>query len=267
MLTWDKPDQRYYAHGLDRGALYIPGKDVLPWNGLQGFDEGSNGSSAVMYRDGVIYLADTDAGDFTGQISAIFYPDEFGKCIGIPEATDGLFVDSQKPKRFCLSYRNLVGSGTNGDMFGYQIHLVYGCMATIGTRSRKTIGNSPEPSAFTFDVVCTPVKLPGFRPSAHYIIDTRGMSPSKVTQLETILYDDAYGWLPDIETFFDLMNYGAAMVVTSHANGTFDVEGSNDNVFMTDVSHFQLNNINSTVPNAAGQYTISPGGDTTVVVG
>lgn len=269
MLTWDRPDERYYEHGLDRGVLYMTGRDPIPWNGLTSFDEGSSGSTSLLYRDGVIYLADVDASDFTAQMSAIYYPNEFGECLGIPEAADGFFVDDQKPKRFGLSYRTLIGSGTQGDMFGYQLHLVYNAMASIGTRNRKTMGETVEPAEFTFDIVCTPVKLPGFRPSAHYIIDTRSMSPSKIAQLEDILYgtDSAPGELPDPVTFFDIMNYGAAIVVTDHGDGTFSVDGSNDNVFMTDPIHFQLNNINSTAPDVNGEYILSDGGSTTVVLG
>lgn len=272
MLTWDDPDKRYYSHGLDRGALYIPGRAPIPWNGLQGFDENSAGSTTIYYRDGVIYLADAEPGDFSGQITAIFYPAEFGECIGLPEATDGLFVDAQKPKQFCMSYRTLIGSGTRGDMFGYELHLVYGCMATIGTRSRRPIGESTTPTSFTFDVVCTPARLPGFRPTAHYVIDTRGMDQSKIDQIEALLYDESNQWLPDPELFFDMMNYGDAIVVTDHGDGTFSVEGSNDNVVSgvdeptLEEHHIRFNNINATAP-VDGVYDISDGGATTVVVG
>lgn len=265
MLTWDEPDKRYYEHGLDRGVAYPDGEAGIPWNGFTGFDESQSGETAMYYRDGIVYMADADASDFTGKLTAIFWPEAFGRCIGITEATDGLWVDNQKPQRFGLSYRSLVGSGTEGDMFGYKIHIVYNCMATIGTRSRKTLGDSPVPVEFNFDIVCTPVKLPGYRPTAHYIIDTRGMSPSVITQLENILYEEAR--LPTPTEMFDLMNFGDAIQVVSYADGTFDVSGSSDNVLMTSPSHIQLNNINATAPDAAGHYTISDGGDTTVVVG
>jgi len=269
VLKWDEPDKRYYSHGLDRGVLYIPGRDPLPWNGLQGFDENSAGTTTLYYRDGVIYLADADAGDFTGQISAIFYPREFGECIGIPEVADGFFADGQKPKRFGFSYRTLIGSGTKGDMFGYEIHLVYNCMATIGQRNRRTINASPEPTTFTFDTVCTPVKLAGYRPTSHFKIDTRGMDESLVQDLETLIYGDGVtpGVLPDPNILYDMMNFGDAIVVTDHGDGTFDVEGSQENVLMLTDHHIQLNNINATAPDVNGAYTISDGGTTTVVVG
>lgn len=267
MLKWDDPDQRYYQHGLDRGAAYTPDGAVV-WNGLQGFDEGASGATTVYYRDGVIYLADADASDFSGKLTAIYWPDEIGKCIGIVEATDGLLVDNQKPKRFDLTYRTLVGSGTRGDMFGYQIHLVYNCMASVGTRQRRTLGENVEPASFDFDIVMTPVKLAGYRPTAHFVIDTRGMSPDIVTQLEGILYGASEDpRLPDPTELFELMDFGDAIEVISHADGTFTVNAASENIVMDDYYHFTLNNINSTVPDAAGHYTISDGGTTTVVVG
>jgi hypothetical protein len=247
----------------------LQGSVAIPWNGLTGVEEGSSGESSLLYRDGVVYLADSDASDFTASMSALFFPDEFGECIGIPEVADGFFVDDQKPKRFSLSYRSLIGSGTEGDMFGYQIHLVYNIMASIGTRSRKSMGSEIEPIQFAFDLVCTPVKLPGYRPTAHYIIDTRNMSLSTISAIEDILYGTSTQAprFPTPTELFDLMNYGVAIIVTDHGDGTFSIEGSNDNVVETDSNHFQVHNINSTTPDVNGEYTISDGGATTVVVG
>lgn len=267
MLTWDKPNERYYQHGLDRGVLYIPGKDPVPWNGLTGLTEGSNSTSSVLYRDGVIFLADADAGDFSAQMTAMFYPNAFAECLGIPEVADGLYVDNQKPKRFGLSYRSLVGSGMKGDMFGYQIHLVYNAMASIGSVQRQTLGKAVDPVEFTFDLVCTPVRLPGYRPSAHYIIDTRFMSKSTVTELEEILYgtSETPGSLPDPLTLFDLMNFGDAIVITVHTNGNFTVSASSSNLEEIDSSHFVMRNING-IDNGDGTYVISDGGNTDVII-
>ena len=268
MLTWDKPNERYYEHGLDRGVLYIPGRDPVPWNGLSGFDEGESGASSILYRDGVIYLSDMDASDFSGKLTTIFFPNEFHECLGIPEATDGLYVDNQKPKRFGFSYRSLIGSGTKGDMFGYQIHLVYQAMATINARSRKTIGADTAPVEFSFDLVCTPVKLVGFRPTAHYIIDTRSMSKSTVAELENILYGDGTtpGVMPPPQTLYDLMNFGDAIVVLVHLDKTFTIEASSKNVYELEPPyHFQMVNINGT-DNGDGTYVISDGGTTDVVI-
>lgn len=266
-VTWGDPNQRYYEHGLDRGVLYIPGKDPIPWNGLVNFDEGASGSTSLLYRDGVIYLADADASDFSGVLKTMWWPDDFGECLGIPQATDGLFVDNQKPKPFGFSYRSLVGSGSRNDRFGYQIHLVYGCMASIGSRGRQTIGKDTTPVEFSFDIVCTPVKLPGFRPTAHYIIDTRNMSPTKLAEIEDIIYgtSSTAGELPDPVILYDLMNFGDAMTFTVHTDGTYTVEGSNDNLFALSETSFMMKNINA-VDNLDGTYTVSDGGTTDVII-
>lgn len=268
MLTWDDPDERYYEHGLDRGVLYIPGLTPIPWNGLTGFEEGTEAAaSSVLYRDGLIYLADFDPTDFSGRITAKSYPEEFGKALGIPQAADGFFVDNQKPSRFSMSYRTLVGSGTEGDMFGYQIHLVYNAVAAIGTRARKTIGSTVDPVEFAFEVVCTPVKLTGYRPSAHYIIDTRNLDEATVAELEALIYDGST--IPTVASLYDIMNFGAAIMVTNQvASKGFKVEAASSNIStVSSTGQITLYNINASAVNPDGSYTISTGGNTTVVDG
>lgn len=268
MLTWDSPNERYYEHGIDRGVLYIPGKDPVVWNGLTGVDEGSEvGASTVLYRDGIIYLSDVDASDYSGKLTSLFFPDEFSECIGMPMATDGLFVDNQKPKRFGLSYRSLVGSGGENDRFGYRIHLLYNVMASIGTRSRRTLGKSTDPIEFGFDLVATPVKLAGFRPTAHYILDTRFMSQDSIRDLENILYGDGTnpGSLPAPSVLYDMLNFGDAITVIDHGDGTMTIRGSNANVHELDSATAEVKNINATELN--GDITISDGGNTTIVAG
>lgn len=280
MITWNDPDKRYFQHGLDHGVLYISDNDPVPWNGLISFDEGESGSTEILYRDGMVYLADAEPGDFQGKLTAIAYPDEFAGCIGIPKAADGLYVDNQKPKRFGLSYRTLIGSGTRGDMFGYQIHLVYNCMATIEPRQRRTIGKDTTAVEFGFNVVCTPVKLQGYRPTAHYIIDTRGMSPSIIEKIETILYGgqdvvgdiidddmltDLPGRMPTPTELYDIMNFGPRVTVTVHPDGTYTVVASSDNLEELTFNSFVMRNINGT-DNGDGFYVISDGGNTDVII-
>lgn len=229
-IKWGDPDERYYQHGLDRGVLYPITSEPVPWNGLVGFDESTEGGvTELYYRDGQIYLADAEPGDFRGQINAIMYPDVFNDHIGLVRATTGLYVDNQKQRPFHFAYRSLVGSGTRGDMFGYQIHLVYNCMATIGTRSRRTIGKDTVPMEFTFDLVCTPIRLPGYRPTAHYVIDTRGMDGLVVETLENILYgendsmeefidepvsEDVPARMPTPTELYDIMHAGASQLAS-----------------------------------------------------
>lgn len=270
MLDWDNPNERYYEHGIDRGVLYIPwpATDPIPWNGITGFEEGSEqGSTTVLYKDGVVYLADVEASDFAGKLTALFYPDEFGICLGIPMVADGLFVDNQKPRRFGLSYRSLVGSGLEGDRFGYQIHLVYNAIASIGSRSRRTINASPEPVEFTFDIVAAPVQMTGYRPSAHYVIDTRFLSQTTIDGLEVLLYGDGVtpGAMPTPDQLYDLLNFGDAIIVTDHQDGYLTIQGSYSNVHLLDSDTGYVNNINA-IDIGGGVIEISDGGNTTIVL-
>lgn len=267
MIIWDDPDKRYFQHGLDHGVLYIEDINPVAWNGLISVDEGGEGSGEMLYRDGVVYLADAEPGDFIANIKAIMYPDAFAACIGIPKVADGLYVDNQKPVPFHLSYRTLIGSGTRGDMFGYQLHLIYNCMATIGQRQRNTIGENTSPVEFEFGIVCTPVKLPGYRPTAHFIIDTRFLSPDTISEIEDILYGDSDtpGRMPTPIELYDLLHFGDAMIFHVHDDDTYTVTGSSDNLEETTPGYFIMRNINA-VDNGDGTYTVSDGGNTDVII-
>lgn len=227
-IKWDDPNERLYQTGCDRGAIYFDDGSAVAWNGLTGVDETGVGSTSVLYRDGNIYYSDIDPSDFTATIKAFFWPDAFGRCLGIPQITDGLYVDNQKPRKFNFTYRNLIGSGAKGDRFGYQIHLVYNALANVGTRSRKTRTNSVQLDEFSFDIIATPVKMPELRPSAHYIIDTRTMDKPTVKQLESILYSE--GRLPEPQELYDLMNFGDAITFIDHGDGTWTARGSSENI-------------------------------------
>lgn len=262
MLEWDKIDQRYYHDGLDHGVLYLAGKDPVPWNGLTGCTEGGEGGAAsVLYRDGQIYLSKVAPSDFTERLTALWFPDEFGEALGMPQVTDGLIVDNQPPKQFDLSYRTIIGKGGKGDPFGHQIHLVYRAMASISSRQRKTLSGSPAPVEMEFSLVCTPVRLPGYRPTAHFIIDTRFLSKSQVTQLEGILYGsgDIPGRMPMPIELFDLLNFGSAITFTTWTHPTlgecWTAEGAASNVFMETETTFRIKNVNGT-DHGDGTYTL-----------
>lgn len=255
MITWDDPNERYFEHGVDHGVLYPAGGTPVPWNGITGVDESGTGSKSILYRDGRIYYSDVDPGDFEGKLTAFFFPEEFAVCAGIPEIANGLYVDNQRPKSFSLSYRSLIGSGNTGDIFGYQIHLLYNAVAQIGTRSRRTMTNSPDLMQFNFDLCATPVQMPGMRPSAHYIIDTRHLTPEMITQLEAMLYDEAATGLPDPVELYDLLKFGSSITFVDHGDGTWTGSGSSANLQWTSDTTWVINNVNGT-DNGDGTYEL-----------
>ena len=271
LLTWDDPTERYYHTGCDRGVIYPPGQDPVVWNGLIGLDESSDMTKSILYQGGNVYMADVEPGDFEARVSAFFFPDVVSDLLGQVPASPGFIVDNQKPKQFGFSYRSLVGSGTSGDMFGYQIHLVYNAVASISTRSRKTLTSQSELAQFDFDLVCTPIKLHGFRPSAHYILDTRFMSPETVTALEDILYGGYQdvitepieagflvpypGRLPTPTELYDLLEFGDTITFTDHGDGTWTARGSSTNIIKTSPTTWEIKNVNGT-DNGDGTYLL-----------
>jgi len=223
MIVWGKPDERLIQYGCDRGVLYVDGKGI-PWNGLVGIDESSDSSVSIHYLDGQIFFAEIEPGDFTGTLSAFYYPDEFSAVMGVPEVADGLYLDNQKPQKFGLSYRNIVGTGGKGDKFGHQIHLVTNAIAKVGTVSRKTVGDTIELEPMSWDIVATPSPATNHRPTAHYIIDTRNLLPETVAELEDILYGDNPR-IPTSVELYDMLTFGGALLVLQDDSGHF-VRGS-----------------------------------------
>lgn len=256
MLEWGDLDDRLYHTGTDRGVLYLDDTAVV-WNGLTGVSENSDSSSTVLYVDGNVYYAGIEPGDFKGTVTAFFFPDEFSEALGMPEVADGFYVDNQKPKQFGLSYRSLIGSGTLGDMFGYQIHLVYNALASFPSLSRKTVNNTPSPIEMSFDLVCKPVALPGYRPSAHYVIDTRHLDGPTIQSLEDILYEEKR--MPTPLELHDLLNFGSSIVfekfVHPELGECWTATGAYENVHMTSPTTWVIKNVNGT-DNGDGTYIL-----------
>lgn len=256
-MVWDAHDERYYMTGTDRGVLYSEGAAV-PWNGIIGVTESGAGEKSVLYRDGHIYYSDVEPGDYEGSLNCFFWPDEFSKCLGMPEIAPGLYADYQKPRHFSLSYRSLIGSGNSGDMFGYQIHLVYNAIASMATRTRKTMTNTPSLDEFSFEMVATPVRVRGFRPTAHFIIDTRNMDPAVLASLEATMYghDGVPGVMPDPVWLYDLLNFGSAITFVDNLDGTWTASGSSANLIDNGDGTIQILNVNG-VDHGDGTYTLS----------
>lgn len=253
MISWDDPDDRYFSTGVDRGVLYSE-DGAVPWNGIIGVTEAGGGNTSLLYRDGHIYYSDVEPGDYSGSLTAFFWPAEFDKCLGMPEIAPGFHVDYQKPRHFGLSYRSLIGSGTRGDMFGYQIHVVYTAIASAQSRTRKTRTNSPELDEFSFDLVATPVRVPGYRPTAHFIIDTRGLSEGQITTLEDLLYN--HPTLPDPVYIYELLKFGDAIHFVDLLDGRIRVTGSTTNVNLQPDGRVEINNVDGS-DSGLGYYNLS----------
>ena len=192
-IVWDKTGERLYETGVDHAVLYkyesgAPGAGVA-WNGLTAVTESPSGAEATaLYADNIKYLNLLSNEDFACTIEAYTAPDEFAECDGRAALAKGVSITQQKIKMFGFSYITKIGNDVTGDDFGYQIHLVYGCLAAPSEKSRATVNDSPEATTMSWEVSTTPVNVEGFKPTAHLIIDSTTADPTKLAAFEDILY-------------------------------------------------------------------------------
>lgn len=233
----------------------------VPWDGLSSVDEQGADGAAEYYVDGRPFLYLPRPKEYKASLKAYTYPDAFSEIMGVSEIADGMYLDSQMGDAFDLSYRTLVGNAVNGTEHGYKIHLVYNATVTPQALTYDTMGDSINPTAFSWDIQAVPVPVDGFRPTAHIIIDTRNMTKSKVTAIEDLLYgsDEVIPHMPSPQTIFDLLSFGDVIIVTDNGDGTFTVEGSYENVYMVEPGVFRVDNVDA-VDNGDGTFTISSTG-------
>ena len=192
-LVWDKTGERYYETGVKNGVLYIPTEGVyskgVAWNGLTAVTESPSGAEATaLYADDMKYLSLYSAEEFGATIEAYTYPDEFAQCDGSAELTKGVSIGQQTRKTFGLCYRTTIGNDTDGNDYGYKLHMIYGCMASPSEKAYNTINDCPDAITFSWEVTTTPVSVAGFKPTASITIDSTKADPTKLAALEDILY-------------------------------------------------------------------------------
>lgn len=257
-LQWLNPEEKLVQGGLDRGVLYPQDKAAVPWNGLISVNESGSQQTSTYYIDGRKFLTTVTPREYTATISAYTFPDEFAEICGIVEAADGLFLDSQVPDRFGLSYRTMYDNGK------YKLHLIYGVTASTSDVEYQTLSGSNDPTPFEFSISAIPQSIEGFRPTAHVMIDSRNLDPLTLAEIENMLYgtygQDAY--LPTIKSLYDMMNYGDIVVVRDNGDGTWEAEGSYKYISVDEATgEFQISNV-SAVDHGDGTYDVASTNET-----
>ena len=211
ILVWDQVGERYYETGVKNGVLYIPTAGVyskgVAWNGLTAVTESPSGAEATaLYADDIKYLNLMSNEEFGATIEAYTYPDEFAECDGSKALIDGVMLGQQKRSTFGLCYKTTLGNDTDGNDYGYKLHLIYGCLAAPSEKAYATINDSPEAITFSWEVTTTPVDAgTGFKPTACVTIDSTKFQPGsdgakneQLVKLEAALYGSENGdaWLP-----------------------------------------------------------------------
>ena len=176
-LKWDRPEERIYETGVDRGVLYILGdggeySGGCAWNGLTGVTENPSGAEATaLWADNAKYLNLLSAEEFGCTIEAYSYPAAFRPCLGKATLTNGVVIGQQARKSFGFSYRTLVGNAPSGTDWSYKVHVIYGCLASPSSVNYTTINDSPEAIQLSWEVTTTPIKLDGMKPTSEMTFD------------------------------------------------------------------------------------------------
>lgn len=260
-LNWDVQGERGYEDGVDRGVLYVDDVGYV-WNGLVSISETpTGGEHRSYYLDGIKYLLLTSGEEYEATINAFSNPSAFSECDGTKSLYQGLYVTQQKRKTFGLSYRTMISTDLAEDQ-AYKIHLVYNAMAAASEKNRNTRSDSAEVSALSWYIQAVPPSSTGlgYKPTAHFIIDSRNAPAEILVQLEDILYGSEAGEprLPTQLEILNLFEVYATLQVTDNGDGTSTIVGPDDVVTVDTVDPTQYTiTWGSVVSSGVDTYNIS----------
>lgn len=235
-LIWDQSNERPFESGIDHGVLYVEdGNNAVPWNGLTSIEENFGDTSTPIYRDGIKICDLFPLEDYSAVLSAWTYPDE------IDEES---FND-----KFGLSYRTFVtDDASNIDKY-YKIHLVYNVTLTPSPNQYETDDSSINPIEFKWDLATVPEKIPGFRPTAHAVIDSRYFDPHVLGEIENVLYGDASHdpHLPTLAELAEFVYSQAIVLIEDNGDGTWSaMDTIYGKITMLDETTFQIVDVDAT---------------------
>lgn len=204
-IKWDEIGKRFYETGVDRVVLYLTNPEYnpatsgsepylagVPWSGVTSISQSSSGGEATpLWADNIKYLNLISAEEAQASIEAYTYPVEFEQCDGIASVATGATIGQQSRQMFGLTYRTRIGNDIKQDDLGYKIHFLYGCLASPTDRSYATVNDSPEAIGFSWSITTTPVSVTNYKPTAVLTVDSRTVTPAKLTTLEEIIYGKA----------------------------------------------------------------------------
>lgn len=231
-LVWDKVGDRTFESGLDKGVLYLPDGSAVPWNGLSSVIEKFDKSATPVYFDGRKIQDLIVLGDFAASMKAVTYPDEFSDLEGVEELRPGVGISDQEPKTFGLAYRTMIGNDLDGPDQTYKIHLLWNVTAMPHEKTYASEGGDPSLVEFEWDLVAVPEEHDGFRPTAHFIIDSTKVDPWMLEDIETQLYGTiaAEAVLLPMDTLFTFMRDWFRIKITDNGDGTWTAEAQRDGI-------------------------------------
>lgn len=210
-LSWGDTGYRLYEAGVDRGVLYTTNNVGVVWNGLVSVNEDPSGAEVKDYfLDGIKYLSTSSSEQFGATIEAFTYPEEFENHDGTSHVSNGLYARQQIRPSFGFSYRTKIGNDLDGSDHGYKIHLVYNATAKPSSRNNRTLGDQLEPGLFSWEVTTRAAIIQGYRPTAHFVVDSTKTPALLLEKFENLIYgtDDEAAKLPTPEQLVGLFKSG-----------------------------------------------------------
>lgn len=211
-IIWDESGKKFYETGVDHGVLYVQESGVygagVAWNGLTAVTESPSGAEpTALYADNIKYLSLMSNEEFGATVEAYTYPDEFAECDGSAAVATGVYIGQQPRKTFGLCYRTILGNDTDGNDYGYKIHIIYNALAGVSEKAYSSVNDSPEANTFSWELTTTPVAVEGYKPTACITIDSTKADKSKLAELEAILYgsESEEARLPDPSEVIELL--------------------------------------------------------------
>ena len=181
-LVWDQIKDRRYEAGVDHGVFYPLDGPGVPWNGLLSVQESFVGGEVTPhYLDGVKILDAIGGKNYQATVKAFSAPEEYSAYSGRKDVIPGFSLTNQPKRRFNFAYR----TGLND---GYKLHLVYNVLATPIVGAYETIGAAINISQWEWKFDATPVAVPGFKPAAHFVVDSKRTPAKTLSKLENMLY-------------------------------------------------------------------------------
>lgn len=181
-LTWDDVSPNYHS-GIQKGVFYPRDGAGVAWNGLTAVAEQLAGGEQNSYVvDGFTYLNSVGSRYYQAIVSAFSAPREFAPYVGDLEVAPGITLTKQPRRPFGFSYQTLLGDN------GYRIHMVYNVTASPTSRSYQTTSDSADPTTLEWQFDAVAETNTGYRPSAHFFVDSYKTDPAVLAQLEGVLY-------------------------------------------------------------------------------
>lgn len=197
-----------YTKGLDRGIVYFS-DSTEPWIGLVTIEEEfSERETRAVYIDGINARISIFSSVFEATVSAYSFPEHI--------------LD----RPFNFVYRTL----NDSEEEVYDLHIVYGCQATLSGTGTETLRQDFNPNWFQIKLATEARRnIFGTTPSEHYILRTSDMWITAMEHVEEVLYGTSTTdpYLPPIEDIIEILEMYVFLKITDNKDGTWEAEELN----------------------------------------